>query len=502
MANEVVIHSFNGNDIEGNFNVVYSSTLSGYTYDLYLYVNDKTLGIIDLETFSNYISGTDVYFSNENVSMLYGLMGSVTTVTIAAGLKIFKNGVYIGISENVANVFSIDNASPIITASVSDDNDVTYSLTGNRNVLVKYHSNALATMSAEAQKGASINESLYIIRNGNENIYSNEGTFSNVESNEFIFSAEDSRGRVATKRIILSMVDYIKLTCNLASNRPDALGNMSVACSGNFFNDSFGAVTNTLTVQYRYGITGGSYGVWKDMTVVKNGNSYYAYADFQIDNFSQNIAYSFETRAIDMLERVSSADTGVKSTPIFHWGENDFVFEVPVEVKSGIKSDSEINFTAPTINLNATNLYVGDDKVPSISYGIWTPQLQDVDGYCSYSSQNGWYNKVGDVVTVGFYIKAKCTDDLLSSPRVEIGGLPYIPVYSASGGGICSGATVSKNCNFQCFVAETGGCITTRVQACNNTDTEPLSTSAIGCWFPDIADNEIELSGTITYQTY
>ncbi len=500
MANEVVIHSFVGNDIEGNFNVVYSSTLSGYTYDLYLYVNDKTLGVIDLETFSNYISGTDVYLSNENVSMLYGLMGSVTTVTIVAGLKIFNNGVYIGISENIANVCSIDNASPIITASVAVDS-VTNSLTGSDNVLIKYYSTATATMSVEAQKGASINESKYIIRNGSENIYSNEGTFSNVESNEFIFSAEDSRGRPATENITLSIVDYIKLTCNIASNRPDALGNMFVACSGNYFNNSFGTVTNTLTVQYRYGITGGSYGVWQDMTVVKNGNTYYAYADFEIDNFSRSRSYSFETRAVDRLETVSSADTGVKSIPIFHWGENDFVFEVPVEVKSGIKSDSEINFTAPSINLNASNLYIGGDKVPSISYGTWTPQLQDVDGFFSYSSQNGWYNKVGNVVTVGFFIKAECIDYLLSSPGVEIGGLPYIPVYPASGGGICSGAFVLKNCNFQCFVAETGGHITTRVQACNNTNDEILNTSAIGCFYPSVVGNQITLSGTITYIT-
>ena len=499
MANEVVIHSFVGNDIEGNFNVVYSSTLSGYTYDLYLYVNDKTLGVIDLETFSNYISGTNVYLSNENVSMLYGLMGSVTTVTIVAGLKIFNNGVYIGISENIANVCSIDNASPIITASVAVDS-VTNSLTGSDNVLIKYYSTATATMSAEAQKGASINESKYIIRNGSENIYSNEGTFSNVESNEFIFSAEDSRGRPATENIILSIVDYIKLTCNIASNRPDALGNMSVACSGNYFNNSFGSVTNTLTVQYRYGITGGSYGAWQDMTVVKNGNTYYAYADFEIDNFSQSRSYSFETRAIDKIETVSSADSGVKSTPIFHWGENDFVFEVPVEFKHGINSNTDFTISAPKLNFVGDEVYIGGNEIPSISYDTWVPQLLNTSIF-TYTKRQGWYNKVGNIVNVGFYIKAVCNQDYIDSDEVSIGYLPYTPVYSASGGGICSGVYVLGNFNFQCFVAEVNGTITTRVQACNNTDLGILSTSASGCEYPNITGNEITLSGTITYIT-
>ena len=74
------------------------------------------------------------------------------------------------------------------------------------------------------------------------------------------------------------------------------------------------------------------------------------------------------------------------------------------------------------------------------------------------------------------------------------------PVCSAAGGGMCSGALVSAGFDFQCFVAETSGNITTRVQACNNTSSANLLTSASGCKYPT-GGGELTVSGTITYMT-
>jgi hypothetical protein len=102
-------------------------------------------------------------------------------------------------------------------------------------------------------------------------------------------------------------------------------------------------------------------------------------------------------------------------------------------------------------------------------------------------------------VTVGFYIKAECPLDW-EDTLVQISGLTYTPSCSASGGGMCSGAYVSGGYNFQCFVAETDGTITTRVQACNNTSDTNLATSKSGCNYRS-GGGEITLSGTITYET-
>jgi hypothetical protein len=371
---------------------------------------------------------------------------------------------------------------PIITATAEDQNGTVTALTGSPQKIVKYHSDVAVSMSATAQNGAAIDENLYIIRNGDNTRYGTQGDFENVESNEFVFSAEDSRGNVGTKNITLEMVDYIKLTCNIANNRPDALGNMTVACTGSYFNGSFGVANNTLKVQCRYAKTG--YGFtdnWEDMKVTITGNSYYASLDFVIPDFNQSQSYSFETRAIDALETISSKESSVKSTPIFHWGENDFVFEVPV-----------------TFNAGANGVYVNGRVIPVLDKGRWTPTL-DSYAISYYTTQEGWYSKVGQTVTVGFFIKATCNSGYQST-SISIYGLPFTPMWSAAGGGMCSGAYVSGGFDFQCFVADTGKTITTRVQACNNTSATNLSTSASGCNYRN-GGGEITLSGTITFMS-
>jgi hypothetical protein len=538
-----VINSFRGSDIEGNFSVVYTSYSSSFTHKLKLILKAENY---TLETFDNYVSGTDVYFSNENVNNLLGYMRHLPSVDISAVIETWSGSTKLGESAALTNSFSVDNALPIITASVAEQDDYLKSLTGDENVLIKYHNNAKATMSAEAQKGAVMDESLYIIRNGNNTGYGTTHFFENVESGEFIFTAEDSRGNVGRKTVTLPMVDYVKLTCNLASNRPDALGNMTVACTGNYFNDTFGAVSNTLTVQYRYAVSGGAFGEWADMSVTKSGNSYYASADFTIPDFDQSLFYSFETRAIDKLDTISSNASSVKSIPIFHWGENDFVFEVPVTFNAGTnveiaEGDQKISgnldvtgnlrlkgsgnygntllfgdgtycyITEPSDDVlhikgakgihlisDEHGVYVDGNLIPIMQKGFWSPTLSS-SAVSSYTTQYGWYSKMGQTVSVGFMIKAYCNSGWQST-SISISGLPFTPLFAAAGGGMCSGAYISGGYDFQCYVAETSGLITTRVQSCNNTSATNLSTSATGCNYRN-GGGEITLSGTITFMS-
>ena len=455
------------------------------------------------------------------------------------------------LSDPVERTFSINNADPIITASVVDGNDKTFDLTGDRNKLIKYYSNAVATMTAQAQKGAVINEDSYTIRNGDISVEDNAYPFAGVESNVFTFYVEDSRGNVGEGTITLPMVEYTKLTCNIANTRPDALGNMDVICNGDYFNDSFGNKENTLTVQYRYTISGNAFSDddWQDMNVTITGNTYVAYASFEIPDFEQTQSYSFETRAIDLLDTITSTKSSVKSKPMFHWGENDFVFEVPVTFNAGVintmsteatsagesdtydgsktitgnlrlkgknsnygnfllfgdsnycyinePNDDEMLIHARKIHLDASGgVYVDGYAIPILEEGIWTPALNS-SAISSYTTRYGWYMKMGQTVTVGFYIKATCKSGYQTT-SISISGVPFTAMYSAAGGGMCSGAYVSANNNFQCYVVETSGLITTRTQACNNTASTNLTTSASGCFYRS-SGGEITLSGTITF---
>ena len=134
-------------------------------------------------------------------------------------------------------------------------------------------------------------------------------------------------------------------------------------------------------------------------------------------------------------------------------------------------------------------------------YGTWTPIL-DSNVISSYTTQQGWYQRVEDVITIGFFIKATCKSGFETTNIKIIGNdLPgSYPKYSAAGGGMCSGAYVSAGFNFQTFVLGTDRSITTRVQACNNTSAGNLATSASGCFYPS-GGGELTLSGTITYIT-
>jgi hypothetical protein len=413
---------------------------------------------------------------------------------------------------------------PTLTCSVVDTNATTKRLTGNDNVLIMYFSRAKATMSAKAYGGASMNLDMYVVRNGNQTEWGQEVYFDDpVESNVFNFSAEDSLGRVGTYTYEAPMIDYIKLTCNVVDSRPDGSGSMSLTCYGDCFNGSFGAESNVIYVDYRYKVKGGSWSSWQGMRVDLSGNKYYAYAT--LTGLDYQSSYEFEFLASDKLMTATTSTANVKSAPVFHWGEKDFVFEVPVtfgkdsHIKGNLRlkgegnygnylrfgdsdycylaelEDDKLTIKASTINFDTNNLKLKGNSLAE--YGTWTPEFSY--GGFSYSSRSGWYCKVGNIVTVGFYMKAT-TPSGLEEEYIEIVGLPYDPAIASAGGGMLSnGLMGSSNKNFQCFVAETDGVITTRAQDCDSTASSVITTSAGGFRYP--TSKSLTVSGTITYMT-
>lgn len=412
--------------------------------------------------------------------------------------------------------------------TIEDVNPNTIALTGSKKVLIKYYSHAKTTFYAESDVG-SIDQDLYVMKNGSTSIYGTEHTFENVEDKWFYFSAQDSLGNVGRLTIENPMYEYVKLTCNIENTKPDASGSMSVRCTGDYYNGTFGYQANSLEVKCRYKKAGGSWSSWISMTATLSGNSYGAYANFTIADFEYKSTYVFECQATDKLATVSSYQNPAKSTPVFHWGENDFAFEVPVTFNEGdvtIKNnlrlkgdgnygnsiffgdgsyayiaeatDDALTIKANQINLDANSVCVGGGSISTLDCGTWTPYL-DSAAVAAYASRYGWYNKVGQTVTVGFYVKAACRSGH-QDVTIWMSGLPFTPKYPAAGGGMCSGAYMNAGWNFQCFVASESGVITTRVQACNNTSASNLSTSASGCNYPS-GGGEVTLSGTITYMT-
>lgn len=362
-------------------------------------------------------------------------------------------------------------AAPIITASVVDTNSNTIDLTGDSSRLIRYHSAAEATMSAEPQGGAAIDEDLYIIRNGGATGYGKSHTFYEVEAPAFTFSAEDDRGYVGTKTYTANMVDYIRLTCNVANGAPDANGDMYLSCGGDYFNDSFGVVHNSLTVQYYYaGSDGSSDSGYMDIST--SGNTYKA--SVWLEGLNYQATYTFTITAKDKLEEVEGTKTAVKTKPLFHWSNRDFVFEVPVDFKGGITGST-------------------------ISSGTWIPSLSVP---ASYTVKQGWYQKLGNVVTIGWQIKAEVVNSGYNSFPLKISGIPFEPSVPAFGGGVAFGIYVPNAKHvFECWCVSYDEnnqttYITARTQPVN--DASGNLNVASASYYPE-GGGVVTLAGTICY---
>jgi hypothetical protein len=362
------------------------------------------------------------------------------------------------------------SSTPTIFPTIKDVNSATIALTGDSNTLVRYASNAGIDIGAEARNSATIKSQ--ICANGGKAITTATGTINGVEQAKFTCSATDSRGYTTTISLTKPFIEYIKLTCTLGEGLPDTSGNMSVKCSGSYWAGNFGVAANTITVQYRYKANGGTFSEWRAMSVSTSGNSYTASAD--LAGLDYRTKYIFQARATDKLMTATTDETAKISLPVFHWSEEDFVFEVPVIFKQG-----------------AT---IGD--AVEVESGTWTPALTTTAALKQYTSQRGWYTRVGKVVTIGFNIGVSCNSGYNSTP-IAIAGLPYIPLQNAFGGGVMFGTYVNAGFCFEAWCATTGGQITPRLQPCNNTSAGNLQIASTA-YYPSGAGT-LTLGGTITY---
>lgn len=246
----------------------------------------------------------------------------------------------------LTRTMTIVNANPTVTASFVDTNATTIALTGDSSKLVRYYSNVQATINATALKGATISSKS--ITNGSKTLTEN-GTFNAFDSLTFNLSATDSRGNIGKNTITASnAIDYVKLTCDIGNGTPDVNGNFKFTVNGKYFNGSFGAVNNSLTVYYRYKVESGSYSSWKAITPTLNGNTYTASDNFT--GMDYQTVYTFQAYAVDKLATVYTAETPIQSSPVFDWSKDDFAFHCEqVNVDQNLNVDGTLTIKGQDI---------------------------------------------------------------------------------------------------------------------------------------------------------
>lgn len=230
---------------------------------------------------------------------------------------------------------------PVVSGTVVDINEATLALTGDKNKLVLGMSTALCTMTARARNSASLKSRTI----GGVTVSGNSRTIRNMALAQVVFTATDSRGYPGSDMKAVNLIKYIRLTGNVTAKRTDPTsGNVKLAVDGKYFNGSFGAAENSLTL--RYSVDGGEY-----VTVEPQigDGEYTAAAD--LSGLDYQSTHSITVEIKDKLETVTKTVTVGKGIPVFDWGEKDFAFHVPVTMNGQKVTD----IAAPEKETDAAN---------------------------------------------------------------------------------------------------------------------------------------------------
>lgn len=305
---------------------------TGYTHSI-AYKFGSLSGYI---TAAGAVSSSEVKFSDTSVPFtipdsFYAQIPSAKTGTCTLTIKTYSGSTQIG--DAATATFTVTAAEslckPTVSGTVVDSNATTKALTGDASKLVRYKSTALCTITASANKSASISSK----KIGGTAVSGTTLEIAGVEEDSVAFSATDSRGYTTTAEVEFELVPYVLLTNNPAGRRTDPTsGKATLSIKGNYYNGSFGSKSNTLTVRYRTRVQGGTFGSWITVTPTKSGNTYSA--EIALTGLNYETTYEAEVEVKDLLDTSTKTAVIKRGIPVFDWGENDFAFHVLLNMYS------------------------------------------------------------------------------------------------------------------------------------------------------------------------
>lgn len=264
---------------------------------------------------------------------------------------------------------------PTLTISLTHDNADTAELTGSNTAYIRGYSDAKCTVKATGRFGATISK---IWTNG-EYTDNKDGTYtvSPVNSETITFYAQDSRGYTGQVSTQVTLVPYVVLTNSASAGRPNPTdGSAFIQFQGQYFDDSFGAVRNTLSLKYKIEYPDGSLDAsWKTVSPTLSDDSYYAYVS--LSRFDYTKAYKVHTLVKDRLITVEKTVILKQGIPVFDWGRNDFAFHVPVYMNGNAIHDLPISSFAPLYPVGSIYISANSTSPASLFGGTWE-QIQDV----------------------------------------------------------------------------------------------------------------------------
>lgn len=202
---------------------------------------------------------------------------------------------------------------PVVTGSLVDINETTIALTGNANNIVKGYSTGKLTMTKRISSANDSKATItsLIVAGNSVSTSITELNITSLLNKSVNVTLMNSRG--ASKTFIISasgnLVEYVPLTLSANFKRVSATSNtINLTFNGNYFNDSFGSVENTLAFNLSYRESGTT--SWTDLgavEVTKSGNTYSGTKECGT-NFDYQKNYEF---------KLSYSDKLVSAEPVF-----------------------------------------------------------------------------------------------------------------------------------------------------------------------------------------
>lgn len=267
-----------------------------------------------------------------------------------------------------------DEAKPTVSFGYTTD-IISQSLTGYVDGIVKGVSNINYTITGTAKHNSTISKYYLSKVSGALQETQSTGSISKVDSDKIYTSVKDSRGLSSdTLQVDFEhYVEYIPLTVtNISVTRENELsGKAHLNLTGNYFNDSFGATNNTLTVQLRYKAKGTS--VWETTSDITEEavilNNTFSITDLLIgENFSTDNSYDIEVILKDKVNvnGITFSESLSEGTPTFRIRRNDVWYK-------GIKlleySDSQVRINVDLAHPVGSLYFSTDSTNPSQIFG-------------------------------------------------------------------------------------------------------------------------------------
>lgn len=313
-------------------------------------------------TIATRTSNTTVAFDTSSlVNDIYTQMGSTNTSVQGTITVQTYNGSGTSLGTNTATfrLYANENdCKPEISFNVITTDNQSLTLTGNNTTFIKDRSESQITYTITPKYGATITNKW--VANYTD-LPPSPVTNWVIGTSNFTMCALDSRNYQTSLTQTLNIINYFNPNVSVQAYRTSPTGSeIKAKIQGTFFNDTFGSVTNTLTLVVKYRIKGTS--AWTTLrTLVENtdykisGNNFWSgtgsvASDITLDNSvfdyqnTYDIAIFYQDAIVDTFE----STTVMKGLPVCNW--EDELFNV-----NGNLTVSDTDGTNPINVLSAIN---------------------------------------------------------------------------------------------------------------------------------------------------